>query len=95
MNPDAVIEVRGPGQALPGPPGPALDQVTTAMRAGTITGLVGPDGAGKTTFLRTLAGLLKPSEGEVRVLGLDPLGQSANCASRSATCPRSSACTRT
>ncbi len=77
MNPDAVIEVRGLVKRFPGAPAPALDQVTTAMRAGTITGLVGPDGAGKTTFLRTLAGLLKPTGGEVRVLGLDPQGQSA------------------
>ena len=72
-----AIEVRGLLKRFPGAPAPALDQLTTAMRAGTITGLVGPDGAGKTTFLRTLAGLLSPSEGEVRVLGLDPCAQSA------------------
>ncbi|MDR3672277.1 MAG: ATP-binding cassette domain-containing protein [Holophaga sp.] len=76
MSGDAVIEVRGLQKRFPGSRVPALDEVTTTMRAGTITGLVGPDGAGKTTFLRTLAGLLGPSAGEIRVLGLDPCAQS-------------------
>ena len=34
-----------------------------------MTGLVGPDGAGKTTMIRILAGLIEPDEGEVTVLG--------------------------
>ena len=73
---DAAIEVRDLVKRFPGAPAAALDQVNTVMRTGTITGLVGPDGAGKTTFLRTLAGLLKPTQGEVRVLGLNPQAQS-------------------
>ena len=77
MKPDPVIEVRGLVKRFPGSQAPALDQVSTTMRAGTITGLVGPDGAGKTTFLRALAGLLTASAGEIRVLGMDPCAQSA------------------
>ena len=73
----AAIEVRDLQKRFPGAPAPALDQLTTTMRAGTITGLVGPDGAGKTTFLRALAGLLSASAGEIRVLGLDPCAQSS------------------
>jgi ABC-2 type transport system ATP-binding protein len=76
MTPAPAIEVRDLQKRFPGAPVPALDQVTTSMQAGTITGLVGPDGAGKTTFLRTLAGLFQPTQGEVRVLGLDPCAQS-------------------
>ncbi|MDY0040676.1 MAG: ATP-binding cassette domain-containing protein, partial [Desulforhabdus sp.] len=38
---------------------------------GVITGLIGPDGAGKTTFMRLAAGLLVPDEGRITVLGLD------------------------
>lgn len=50
----------------------ALDGVSIAVRAGGITGLVGPDGAGKTTLIRILAGLMKPDEGEARILGQPP-----------------------
>lgn len=41
------------------------------VERGEIVGLVGPDGAGKTTTLRMLAGVIKPSEGAAEVLGLD------------------------
>ena len=47
----------------------ALDELSFAVQAGRITGLVGPDGAGKTTLMRVLTGLLKPDAGTVRVLG--------------------------
>jgi ABC-2 type transport system ATP-binding protein len=52
---------------------PALDDVSATIPVGRITGLVGPDGAGKTTFVRLLAGLLEPDTGRVSVLGLDPV----------------------
>jgi ABC-2 type transport system ATP-binding protein len=55
---------------------PALDGMTADIGPGRITGLVGPDGAGKTTFIRLLAGLMDAAGGEVRVLGLDPATQS-------------------
>ncbi|MCE7795657.1 ATP-binding cassette domain-containing protein [Sphingobium sufflavum] len=51
---------------------PALDGVGIEIRPGAITGLVGPDGAGKTTLIRILAGLMAPTEGEVRILGGPP-----------------------
>jgi ABC-2 type transport system ATP-binding protein len=47
----------------------ALEDVTTQADAGAVTGLIGPDAAGKTTLLRLIAGLLTPSAGEVRLLG--------------------------
>ncbi len=48
----------------------ALDQLTLAVAEGEIFGLVGPDGAGKTTTMRLLTGILEPSSGEAWVDGL-------------------------
>jgi ABC-2 type transport system ATP-binding protein len=48
---------------------PALDAIDISIHAGRMTGLVGPDGAGKTTMIRILAGLIVPDSGEVMVLG--------------------------
>jgi ABC-type multidrug transport system ATPase subunit len=50
----------------------AIDQLNAQVQVGMITGLVGPDGAGKTTLIRLLAGLLLPTSGSIRVLGFDP-----------------------
>jgi ABC-2 type transport system ATP-binding protein len=49
----------------------ALDAISFSVNRGEIFGLVGPDGAGKTTTLRILAGLLKPDEGVALVAGHD------------------------
>ncbi|WP_339688759.1 ATP-binding cassette domain-containing protein [uncultured Parasphingorhabdus sp.] len=49
----------------------ALNGVDFDVRAGEITGLVGPDGAGKTTLIRLLAGLMKPDDGDILVDGID------------------------
>lgn len=49
----------------------AVSEVTIGFRPG-VTGLLGPNGAGKTTLLRVIAGLQVPSQGQVRVLGVDP-----------------------
>ncbi len=49
----------------------AIDHMTLCVEAGRITGLVGPDAAGKTTLMRLITGLLKPDAGTVQVLGFD------------------------
>ena len=49
----------------------ALQDFNIAIKAGQLTALVGPDGAGKTTFLRLIAGLYQPSAGSLEVLGID------------------------
>lgn len=55
---------------------PAIVDLSTRIVAGKITGLVGPDGAGKTTLMRMFAGLLVPTAGSLRVAGLDPVRES-------------------
>ena len=53
----------------------ALAGVSLSMRKGELTALVGPDGAGKTTFLRMVAGLLRADSGQLQVLGHDVASQ--------------------
>jgi ABC-2 type transport system ATP-binding protein len=50
----------------------AVDGVTLDVPAGTILGVIGPSGSGKTTLVRMLTGTLRPTNGELRVLGEDP-----------------------
>ncbi len=50
----------------------ALEDVTFSVPAGTVVGLVGSNGAGKTTILKTILGLATPDAGSVRLLGCDP-----------------------
>jgi ABC-2 type transport system ATP-binding protein len=50
----------------------ALRDCTLAIPAGRVVGLVGPNGAGKTTLLHLAVGLLAPTSGSIRVLGVQP-----------------------
>jgi len=60
----------------------AVEDVSFEVRRGEMLGLIGPDGAGKTTTLRAILGLLKPDSGSVRTLGLDPLRERRRLSSR-------------
>jgi ABC-2 type transport system ATP-binding protein len=51
----------------------AVDGITLAVAPGTIVGIIGPSGAGKTTLVRLMTGALAPTDGEIRVMGEDPL----------------------
>ncbi len=77
----AVIQAQGLTKRLRqgrAPPVLALDDISLSVPQGTLAALVGPDGAGKTTLIRLLAGLLPPDDGELFVLGInvarDPQG---------------------
>ena len=77
MRPDeSVVRAEGLTRRFTGPdpdgrPRVALDRVSLSVARGQLTALVGPDGAGKTTLMRMMAGLLAPDEGSLHVLGLD------------------------
>ncbi len=49
----------------------ALKNVNLDMKVGKVTGLIGPDGAGKTTLMRLVSGLLLPDHGQIEAMGID------------------------
>jgi ABC-2 type transport system ATP-binding protein len=51
----------------------AVDQLSLAIRPGEIFGLVGPDGAGKTTTIRLLCAIMNPTSGRAKVAGFDTI----------------------
>jgi ABC-2 type transport system ATP-binding protein len=53
----------------------AVRELSLSILEGEMFGLIGPDGAGKTTSIRMMCGLLRPDTGSIRVLGYDPAGQ--------------------
>jgi ABC-2 type transport system ATP-binding protein len=69
VNRDPMIELRQVSRQFAGVT--AVDRLSLTVYQGEIFGLVGPDGAGKTTTLRMICGLMNPSEGEIRVAGLN------------------------
>lgn len=69
--PEAAVRVEGVGKRFGA--ATALEGVSFAVRPGELFGLIGPDGAGKSTLFRILVTLLVPDAGEARVLGLDPV----------------------
>ena len=56
----------------------ALDGFTLSVPRGSITGLVGRNGAGKTTWMMTVAGFVRPNSGEVNILGRGPFDASVH-----------------
>lgn len=65
----ALLELRGLSRSFAGRP--AVEGLTFSVGRGELFGIVGPDGAGKTTTLRMLAGVLRPTEGTAVVRGVD------------------------
>lgn len=64
-----------------------LDDVTLTVQEGEVFGVVGPEGAGKSSLIGVAAGLRAASRGTVRILGLDPLTQGAELAGEVAVLP--------
>lgn len=50
----------------------AVDKVSFSIKKGEIVGYIGPNGAGKSTTIKMLSGILKPDEGIINILGMDP-----------------------
>ena len=73
MSPELIIETRGLMRTFKDTI--AVDRLNLGVRHGEIFGLLGPDGAGKTTTIRLLAAILDPSDGQASVFGYDTVGQ--------------------
>lgn len=69
---DNVAQITNLCKTFKSPAITAIDGLTLSLPKGEVIGLVGPDGAGKTTLIRLLLGLLVPSSGKISVLGLNP-----------------------
>src|SRR5438132_8968139 len=67
----------------------ALDELTLDIARGEVFGLLGPNGSGKTTFMRLLAGYLLPSAGRLMVAGLDAVRDSLEVRRRIGYVPES------
>ena len=50
----------------------AVDKVSFSIKKGEIVGYIGPNGAGKSTTIKMLSGILKPDEGMINIMGMDP-----------------------
>ena len=70
---EANIELKNVSITYPGKNVPALDDVSLRISAGTSVAIVGPSGAGKTTLVDILLGVLEPTQGEVLISGVSPL----------------------
>ena len=74
-SPDLVIDVQGLTKRFDARP--VVNQMSMQVRRGQIYGFLGPNGSGKTTFLRMLCGLLRPDDGSGTCLGFDIRTQTA------------------
>ena len=88
-----LVEAEGLRRAFG--PVTAVDGVDLAVRAGEAYGLVGPDGAGKTTMLRLLVGALRPDAGSVSIAGVDLAARPDAARASIGYLPSASACTAT
>ena len=88
---DWVIRAKDLYKAFPLKTGetlPALNHLSLAVRRGELTAVIGPDGAGKTTLMRLIAGLMVPTSGSLSVLGLDSVKDAQEIQSRISYMPQ-------
>ena len=82
------VSLQFPGPTKKTPPVNALRQVSMQLPASKIIGWVGPDGAGKTSLMRLVTGLMQPSSGTLSVLGLDSVRDAQAIQSRISYMPQ-------
>jgi zinc transport system ATP-binding protein len=70
--PDPIVDIANLDYVYPGRETLVLKQVSLSLARGTTVGLIGPNGGGKTTLVRLLLGLLRPTRGTIAIDGLPP-----------------------
>lgn len=70
---EVLVEIEGLSKRFPSQKVDAIKNISAVIPKGVITGLVGPDGAGKTTLIRLIAGLLSPTSGTISIAGADTM----------------------
>lgn len=68
---ELLVTIKQLSKVFPGAQKPALKEIDAVISKGEITGIAGPDGAGKTTLIRLVAGLLLPTTGSIIIDGKD------------------------
>ncbi|MEE8479609.1 MAG: ABC transporter ATP-binding protein [Desulfobacterales bacterium] len=71
VNSEQILTARSIVHRYQGASRPSVDNLSLSIFRGEILGLLGPNGAGKTTFISILSTLLKPTEGDVSICGID------------------------
>lgn len=69
----SIINIEHLDFVYPGAGGLVLKQIDLRVEAGTTVGLIGPNGGGKTTLIRLLLGLEKPTRGSIQIDGVEPI----------------------
>ncbi len=77
MSKTVAVQLNGLTKRFKPTGNPALAQLSATIETGHITGLVGPDGAGKTTLIRLMAGLMLPTEGAIQIFGQDSVKEAS------------------
>jgi len=75
---EVLVNIQNLSKLFPKAQTPALQDINATIPKGEIVGLVGPDGSGKTTLIRLIAGLLKPTAGTITVEGYDTIKDAEN-----------------
>lgn len=68
-----VVEIKNLSKQFSPTAPPALDSISASFPKGKIIGIAGHDGSGKTTLIRLMAGLLKPTQGSITIAGYDTI----------------------
>ncbi len=69
----SIVELKNVSLTYPGKKEKAIDQLSLSIKPGEVVALVGPSGAGKTSIIDLMLGIIEPDEGSIAINDLDPL----------------------